>query len=123
MIFDTLDNKPITCKWLKARGYRRIVWGAPDYQIQPKRDEHGHPIFTGRRENYSRWRRNSFAWERGGIVYFPKAFNKYVNAVNRHGYPNRAVITHDELIENIKTTNDLECIEVYEHSKRSHRRH
>lgn len=86
MIFDTLDDKQrITVKWLKANGWTRGVWGAPDYYVSLPKDALGRTRFTGQRVSTARWRSNSFIWEKHDsatgihLVYFPKKFTKYVN--------------------------------------------
>lgn len=125
MIFDRLVETNITVAYLKRHGYRRIVWGSPDYYVELPKDERGHTKFTGKRESTARWNKNSYAWEKIGVgycdfVYFPKGFNKYVNAGCGSHRPENAVLavnhggswSETKLFNDVFTINDLESVEL-----------
>lgn len=109
MILDFENNPIITRRWLSQHGYRRGVWGSPDYfkdsNLQP------------------RWRRNSFIWEKiteddVHIVYFPPQFNKYVNIDGLDRYPNRCVVmtpihqNGNAALTNVRRVQDILAAEV-----------
>lgn len=124
MVFDKLTETKITIAYLKRHGYRRIVWGAPDYYVELPKDEYGRTKFTGKRESTARWGKHSYAWEksthRGEFVYFPGGFSKYINVDNRAQSPNDSVLVSErngswsevKLIKEVFTTNDLESVEL-----------
>lgn len=139
MIFDTLNDKQrITVKWLKANGWVRSVWGAPDYYVDLPKDAHGRTRFAGQRVSTARWRSNSFIWEKHDsatgihLVYFPKKFTKYVN-ISIDPHPHDMVyisnIHETKYSEDVRQTNtykarytsDIESITILAQEQYKHR--
>jgi len=128
-ILDQIEDKKITVAYLKSKGYTRINWGAPDYQVELPKDKHDRTKFTFHRTPF-RWKRYSHAWEKIirnnkypdgiSIIYFPNMFNKYVNMdVSKIHYPKNSVFgvsqgQWDErqvFVEDVKTVTDFTAAE------------
>ena len=121
MIFDFENNPIITCRWLSQHGYRRGVWGSPEYFKDSNSNNHRNSLI--RERGRARWRRNSFIWEKiteddVHIVYFPPQFNKYVNIDGLDRHPNRCIVmtpihqNENAVLTNVRRVQDILAAEV-----------
>lgn len=109
-VFD-LDKK-ITATFLKANGFSKAKWGAPDiHVVKSKSNKYGRPVYKWKAEHMMY--EKIFEDELYYIYYFPKKFTGYVN-IQRNKIQNHAgyiyaahMFRNEEFILKVETESDF----------------